>query len=176
MLRTTCPPPVPCDMSPDHLFLACTLSAVPLRLLLLCAPSRRGTKRVVQGAFPFLLLALAYLWAHAAEGEPAAGAGFTSLAGLILLFSSKEAMLAAWIRFIAMDLFVGAWMVRDAARHGIRHLWVVPSLLVTFALGPPGLASYLVLRWARTGVLSLEAPGEGEAAVHAGRTRAAAAG
>jgi hypothetical protein len=144
----------------ERLFLVYTLAAVALWLMLVCAPSWRWTWRVVHSAIPFLLLALAYVGAQALEGDAPAGAGFTSLEGVLLLFSSKEAMLAVWIHFLALDLFAGAWIVRDAARHGIRHLWIVPSLVITFALAPLGLALYLGMRSVRLRSVALHGPGE----------------
>jgi TonB family protein len=136
-------------MVTDTLFQICTLVAIALWLLLICAPRWRWTQRIVQSAIPFALLSLVYIWAQATDGEPPQGAGFTSLESITLLFSSERAMLAVWIHFIVVDLFVGAWMVRDARRNGIRHLWIVPSLIATFAVAPIGLASYLVIRAAR---------------------------
>jgi SNF family Na+-dependent transporter len=55
-------------------------------------------------------------------------------------------VLLGWVHFLAFDLFIGAWMVRDARRLKILHLAVIPCLLVTFLLGPVGLLTYLVLR------------------------------
>jgi hypothetical protein len=47
---------------------------------------------------------------------------------------------------LIFDLFVGAWQVRDAARRGVRHVLVVPCLVLTLMLGPLGLIAYLTLR------------------------------
>ena len=50
---------------------------------------------------------------------------------------------------VIWDLFIGAWMSRDARRHGIsRGLMIVP-LICTFLLGPPGLLLYFMLRYVR---------------------------
>jgi hypothetical protein len=54
--------------------------------------------------------------------------------------------LAGWIHYLAFDLFVGAWEVRDAQRQGIHHLLVIPCLLATLMAGPAGLALYWLLR------------------------------
>lgn len=140
----------------ERLFLVSTLAVLPLWLLLICAPRAHWTKRGVQSAAPFLLLALLYAWSQALDGEPAAGADFRSLEGVRILFSSEAAMLAIWLHFLAVDLFVGAWMVRDAAAQEIRHLWIVPPLIITFALAPIGLALYLVLRSTLQGSMDLD--------------------
>ncbi len=69
-----------------------------------------------------------------------------SLAGLTVLFSTPQAALMAWLHFLAFDLLVGAWLVRDSSRHQIPHGFVVPALILTFMLGPLGLLLYLVTK------------------------------
>ena len=71
-----------------------------------------------------------------------------SLAALSLLFQNPTALLAGWIHYIAFDLFVGAWQVRDAKRLGINHWLVVPCLIATLMAGPIGLLLYSCLRFA----------------------------
>ena len=78
------------------------------------------------------------------------GGGFGSLAEVRTLFENPWALLAGWIHYLAFDLFIGAWEVRDAQRNGLHHLLVVPCLVLTFMLGPVGLLLYLVLRGAIT--------------------------
>ena len=71
-------------------------------------------------------------------------------------FTSPHAALAGWIHYIAFDLFVGAWEVRDARRRGIPHGWVLPALFLTLMAGPLGLLFYLLVRFARTGATGLD--------------------
>jgi hypothetical protein len=78
-------------------------------------------------------------------GEP--GGGFGSLSQVSQLFQNPYKLLAGWIHYLAFDLFVGSWEVRDAQRLGIHHLLVVPCLALTFLLGPIGLLLYLALRF-----------------------------
>ena len=62
------------------------------------------------------------------------------------MFQSHGVLVAGWIHYLAFDLFIGAWEVRDAQANRVPHLLVVPCLLLTFMLGPAGLLLYLVLR------------------------------
>ena len=96
----------------------------------------------------YLLLIATHL--HGAEG------GFGSLADVAKLFQKPELLLAGWIHYLAFDLFIGAWELRDSQRHGIPHLVLIPCLLMTFMLGPIGLLFYLAIRTAKTRALSLE--------------------
>ncbi|HSN96671.1 MAG TPA: ABA4-like family protein, partial [Candidatus Nanopelagicales bacterium] len=77
---------------------------------------------------------------------PPEGAGGHSLQAVIRLFESPQLALVCWIHYLAFDLFVGAWEVRDAARRGIPHLAVVPCVLLTLLVGPAGLLLYLIIR------------------------------
>ena len=45
-----------------------------------------------------------------------AGAGFNSIAQVRALFSVDRALVAGWIHYLAFDLFIGSWEVRDARR------------------------------------------------------------
>ena len=90
-----------------------------------------------------------YVWLMTSN-YPAApeGAGFGSLAGVTLLFSVPELLLAGWIHYLAFDLFVGAWEVKDAQQTGIHHLAVIPCLFATLMFGPGGLLLYLAIKFA----------------------------
>ncbi len=76
--------------------------------------------------------------------------GFDSLAGVAALFSVEELLLAGWIHYLAFDLFVGAWEVKDAQEQGIHHLLVIPCLLLTLMAGPGGLLLYWTIRLIHT--------------------------
>jgi hypothetical protein len=75
--------------------------------------------------------------------------GFSSLAGVRALFDNPWLLLAGWTHYLAFDLFIGGWEVRDAQRRGIPHLLIIPALVLTFLLGPAGLLLYLAIRWLR---------------------------
>lgn len=84
---------------------------------------------------------------HDDPAQPVRG-HFFSLKGVIQLFRSPRVVLAGWVHYLAFDLMVGLYIVQDAARHGLPHLWLLPLLLLTLMLGPMGLLAYLLLRMA----------------------------
>lgn len=71
---------------------------------------------------------------------------FSTLSGVAALFTNRYLLLAGWVHYLAFDLFIGSWEVRDAAVRGIPHWLTVPCLALTFLLGPIGLLLYLGLR------------------------------
>lgn len=66
------------------------------------------------------------------------------------LFEDPYLLLAGWVHYLAFDLFIGSWEVRDAQRLRLPRLLVVPCLLLTFLFGPAGLLLYFTIRWVRT--------------------------
>ena len=132
-------------MSPEQIFRLCGMLATAGWLLLVFVPRWRWTARLVCPVVIPLILALVYLWLVATTFGRTPG-GFGSLAEVSLLFQSPRALLAGWIHYLAFDLFVGSWEVRDAQRVGVRHLFVVPCLVLTFLFGPVGLLLYFILR------------------------------
>jgi hypothetical protein len=77
---------------------------------------------------------------------PGAEGGFGSLEDINRLFQNPNLLLAAWFHYLAFDLFVGSWEVRDSQKLGISHWLVLPCLFLTFLLGPLGLLIYLCFR------------------------------
>jgi len=132
-------------VDPATIFLICNNAVLPFWALLILAPRWSGTDRIVHAAWAPAALAVVYLGSIAMSSAPE-GAGFGSLAGVMLFFTSPEAALAGWIHYLAFDLFVGAWEARDAQRNDVPHLVLVPCLVLTLALGPVGLGLYLGAR------------------------------
>lgn len=138
-------------MELERLFsLASTLALLGWVMLVL-APLRRGA--AVTGARLVVAVLcggyLAMLAAGLAGDGPPAGAGFDTLAGVRLLLSSPEALLAGWVHYLAFDLFIGSWQVEDAPSANVPHWLLLPCLALTFVAGPVGLLLYLVLKLAR---------------------------
>jgi hypothetical protein len=72
--------------------------------------------------------------------------GFSTLEGVATLFSNPWALLAGWIHYLAFDLLIGTWEVRDAREQGLSHLFLVPCLVLTFLFGPAGWLLYRTVR------------------------------
>jgi Domain of unknown function (DUF4281) len=131
-------------MTADQLFSILNLVTVASWLLLVFLPRVRWTTTLLPVVMP-LLLALVYVVLVAAT-LPRTEGGFASLSGVRTLFDDPWALLAGWTHYLAFDLFIGGWEVRDAQRRGIPHLLIVPALVLTFLLGPAGLLLYLATR------------------------------
>jgi len=139
----------------EQLFAAANILAVIGWLLLVFLP-RHPIARGVAGALIPLALSFWYLFFIVQHLQGAEG-GFGSLAEVAKLFQKPELLLAGWIHYLAFDLFIGAWEVRDSQQHGIPHLVIIPCMLMTFMLGPVGLLFYFAIRTAKTRAVTLGA-------------------
>ncbi len=133
-------------MKAEQIFSIANLLAMLSWVLIIILPRWRFTAKIVlNGAVPLLLsaayLVLIVLFFGKAEG------GFDSLANVMKLFTNEWAVLAGWIHYLAFDLFVGSWEVKDAQANGISHWFVIPCLILTFLLGPIGFLLYSILRF-----------------------------
>jgi len=133
-------------MSLETIFSTCGTLAMLGWLLLIFVPRWKWTARFIAACLVPLALAVVYLVLVATHFGQSEG-GFGSLAEVSLLFRNPHNLLAGWIHYLAFDLFIGAWEVRDAQKIGLHHLLVVPCLVLTFLLGPIGLLLYFGLRW-----------------------------
>ena len=122
-------------------------------LLLIVLPRHRVAQLVAGVGIP-LTIAVLYL-VLIVRFFPGAKGGFGSLADVSLLFSDSGLLLAGWVHYLAFDLFIGAWETRDAQRHGVPHLLLIPCLILTFMLGPIGLLLYFAIRTMRAGAVSV---------------------
>ena len=147
-------------MTAEHVFSAANLIAMVGWLILIVGARRRWVAPLVTGAILPLLFAVLYGLLIATHWGEKTG-GFGTLAQVHALFSNDWLLLAGWVHYLAFDLFIGSWQVRDAQKHRIPHLMVTPSLILTFFFGPIGLLLYYTVRLVRTKTLELDSAGPG---------------
>jgi hypothetical protein len=131
-------------MSPAALFSVANTVALCGWILLLVLPGSKWGNRVAGILIP-ATLAIVYTVIIAVRFFGSEG-GFSSLSDVAQLFSNPWLLLAGWIHYLAFDLLVGSWQVRDARERRIKHLFVVPCLVFTFLFGPAGWLLYLGVR------------------------------
>jgi hypothetical protein len=72
--------------------------------------------------------------------------GYGSLDSVRLLFDNEAMLLAGWIHYLAFDLFIGAWIARQADALSLSRLIQAPILFATFMFGPVGLILFFVIK------------------------------
>jgi hypothetical protein len=132
-------------MGPEAVFkIANSLALLGWIVLVIFGWQRRVSGLVTAVVLPLAFAALYTLVVALHAGE--SSGDFNSLSGVAALFSHRWFLLAGWVHYLAFDLFIGSWEVRDAAAQRIPHWAVVPCLILTFLLGPVGLLLYFTLR------------------------------
>ncbi|MEP7119542.1 MAG: ABA4-like family protein [Byssovorax sp.] len=134
------------DRIDEALFITANAVVLGPWLLLLLAPRARLTRRLAHSPLPALLLVPLYVACIFFDPRGPTGGSFGSVAGILAIFASPRTAVGCWIHYLLFDLFVGAWIARDARRLGLPHLATVPSLVVTLFFGPVGYASWLLVR------------------------------
>lgn len=135
-------------MSADQLFQIANMSVLPAWLLLVILPRWRFTQLV---AFGVIIPVLGLLYLSLMVGVTTAGGSFeapdfSTLDSVMALLSNEYGFVAGWVHYLAFDLFVGAWIVRDAQTNRVPHLLIILPLFFTLMAGPAGLLLYLVMR------------------------------
>jgi len=133
-------------MSPHQVFQLVNTLVLPQWLLMVVAPRWRVTQWLVRYLPIPVILALIYIYYLFFGGGSLDFQSFNTLAGVKALFGQDSAVLAGWIHYLAFDLFVGSWVLRDSLRRNVRHWLVIPCLLLCFMLGPVGFLLYWGIR------------------------------
>jgi len=143
-------------MSHETVFSIINFVSIAGWILLLVAPGRRIVTDVVASVLIPAAMAVFYIGVLAAVWGRSEGS-FSTLAGVSTLFKEPWLLLAGWAHYLAFDLFVGSWEVRDARKRQIPHLLVIPCLISTLMFGPLGWLLYMVIRAVRGAGLRVEA-------------------
>jgi len=134
----------------ENIYFIANWGVIPFWLLLIILPNHGLTNFLTQSVIVPLLLGAAY--SFAAYNIFVEGNIFDSfelydgLDGLYSMFANDGLLLIFWLHFLAISLFVGAWIVRDSRRYMISRTLVILTLILTYFSGPVGLIIYWFFR------------------------------
>ena len=134
----------------ETIYLLANWGVIPFWLLLILIPYHGLTDFLVQSIIVPLILATAYSYlAYNLYLENSIFDGFelySGLDGLYSMFANESLLLIFWLHFLALSLFLGAWMTRDAKKYFVPRIILIPSLIITYFSRPVGLVFYWLLR------------------------------
>ena len=137
-------------LTPENIYLAANWGVLPFWMLLIFAPNNGITTFLTQSIIAPLLLAIGYSFlSYNLYLEKNIFDGFelySGLDGLYSMFANEILLLVFWLHFLAISLFAGAWIIRDARKYLIPKIITIPSLVLTYFSGPVGLVIYWFLR------------------------------
>ena len=134
----------------ENIYLITNWGVIPFWLLLIFLPNNQITNFFTQSIIPFLLLGVGYAYlSYKIYLENNIFDGFelyNGLDGLYSMFANEVLLLIFWLHFLALSLFLGAWIVRDSRKYLVPKIIVIPSLILTYFSGPIGLVIYWFFR------------------------------
>ena len=137
-------------LSYENIYLIANWGVIPFWFLLIILPNHGVTNFFVQSIIAPLLLASAYgfvAYNIFLEGNILDSFElYRGLDGLYSMFSSESLLLVFWLHFLAISLFLGAWISRDSQRYMVPRFFVIISLVLTYFTGPAGLLIYWFIR------------------------------
>ena len=137
-------------ITPENIYLVANWGVIPFWLLLILAPNHGLTNFLAQSVIAPLLLATGYSYLsynlYLEKNVFDAFELYSGLDGLYSMFSNEILLLIFWLHFLAISLFAGAWIIRDARRYLIPKIITIPSLILTYFSGPVGIVIYWLIR------------------------------
>src|SRR5260221_12805869 len=133
-------------LAPDQIFSIANLIALLCWVALaisLFAPRAQVSIQRITGLVVLGLFSIVYVFCIWRGFAGSAGGGFGSLGQLRALFANDAALDAGWLHYLAFDLFVGTWIVRQGMLDRLHPLLLLVCLPVTFMLGPVGFLLFL---------------------------------
>jgi len=134
----------------QNIYLVANWGVIPFWLLLIILPNHGVTNFFVQSIIAPLLLAGAYgfiAYNIFLEGNTLDSFElYNGLDGLYSMFSNEAFLLVFWIHFLAISLFLGAWISRDSQKYLVPRSFTIISLIFTYFTGPVGLLIYWFIR------------------------------
>ena len=137
-------------INPETIYLMANWGVIPFWVMLIIIPNHGLTNFFVQSIIVPLLLASGYMYLsynlylgnEIFDGFEL----YNGIDGLYSMFANEILLLIFWLHFLAISLFTGAWIARDARKYFIPKIITVPSLVLTYFTGPVGLVVYWFFR------------------------------
>ena len=134
----------------ENIYLIVNWGVLPFWTLLIILPQHQLTNFLTQSVIVPIILAIGYGYLSYSiflEGNILDSFElYSGLDGLYSMFANETLLLIFWIHFLAISLFVGAWIVRDSNKYFIPKIISIPSLILTYFTGPIGLVFYWFMR------------------------------
>ncbi len=135
----------------EILYMWINLGVLPFWFILIVFPQSHLSRIFVASIFPFFILSGVYifiLYKSYLIGYDFNG-NFTlylGLSELSRLFEDHLYIMIFWTHFIAINLFIGGWIVKDSQKFSINKVLMAVPLIVTYLIGPLGLLLYWIIR------------------------------
>jgi len=135
----------------ESIYIFSNYGILPFWLLLIIAPRSKITQVLVNSIILPLILSATYVYIlYQAilidEKIFEILKLYLSIDSLYTIFATESFLLIFWIHFLALNLFVGSWVSRDAVKYNISKKIAAFPLILIYLTGPVGLVLYWIIR------------------------------
>ncbi len=135
----------------EMLYMWINIGVLPFWFVLIFFPQSHICKLFVTSIFPFLLLGGSYIFVLYKSFSIGYDFGgnfnlYLGLNELSRLFEDDLYVMMFWTHFIAINLFLGGWIVKDSQKFSINKVLLSLPLIVIYLIGPVGLVIYWIIR------------------------------
>ena len=135
----------------ETLYMWINLGVLPFWFILIVFPQSHLSRIFVTSIFPFFILSgvyifilyKSYLIGYDFDVNFSLYLGLNELSRL---FEDHLYIMIFWTHFIAINLFIGGWIVKDSQKFSINKVLMAMPLIVTYLIGPIGLFLYWIIR------------------------------
>ena len=135
----------------ETLYMWINLGVLPFWFILMVFPQSHLSKIFVTSIFPFFIMSGVYIFilyksfliGYDFDGNFSLYLGLSELSRL---FEDHLYIMIFWTHFIAINLFIGGWIVKDSQKFSINRVLMALPLIVTYLIGPIGLFLYWIIR------------------------------
>ena len=135
----------------EALYMWINLGVLPFWFILIVFPQSHLSRIFVTSIFPFFILSgvyifilyKSYLIGYDFDGNFSLYLGLSELSRL---FEDHLYIMIFWTHFLAINLFIGGWIVKDSQKFSINKVLIAVPLIITYLIGPIGLFLYWIIR------------------------------
>ena len=135
----------------ETLFMWINLGVLPFWFILIVFPQSHLSRIFVTSIFPIFILSgvyifilyKSYLTSYDFIGNFNLYLGLNELSRL---FEDHLYIMIFWTHFVAINLFIGGWIVKDSQKFSINKVLLALPLILTYLTGPIGLFLYWIIR------------------------------
>ena len=135
----------------ETLYMWINIGVLPFWFILIVFPQSHLSRIFVTSIFPFFILSgvyifilyKSYLIGYDFDGNFSLYLGLSELSRL---FEDHLYIMIFWTHFIAINLFIGGWIVKDSQKFSINKVLMAVPLILTYLIGPIGLFLYWIIR------------------------------
>ena len=135
----------------EALYMWINLGVLPFWFILIFFPQSHICRFFVTSIFPLFILGGVYIFilykSYLIDYDFKGNFNlYLGLNELSRLFEDNLYLMFFWTHFIAINLFLGGWIVKDSQKFIINKILLAVPLIITYLIGPIGLFVYWIIR------------------------------